>query len=176
MPHAARLDQEAPEPGPDRLDPQRFAPANRRRLSAPGLRTFLAIADLWRLTEEERRLVLGLPSRSTFHHWAKTVREHGELTLDVDVLLRISAVLGIHQALQILHPDEREGVAWLRRPHRALVFGGRPPMALVTSGTQDGLLTVRRFLDAARGGLYMEPNEVDRGFSPYTDADLAITL
>jgi hypothetical protein len=53
------------EPGPDRLDPQRFTPANRRRLSAPGMRTFLAIADLWKLTEEERRLVLGLPSRST---------------------------------------------------------------------------------------------------------------
>lgn len=112
-----------------------------------------AIADLWWLTEEERRLVLGLPSRSTFHHWAKTVREHGEITLDVDVPLRISAVLGIHQALQILYPDEREGVAWLRRPHRALVFGGKPPLALVISGTQDGVLTVRRFLDAARGGL-----------------------
>ena len=143
------------EPGPDRLDPQRFSPANRRLLSAPGVRTFLAIADLWKLTEEERRLVLGLPSRSTYHHWAKTAREHGDLTLDVDVLLRLSAVFGIHGALQLLHADEREGVAWLRRPHGATVFGGKPPMALVTSGTQDGLLTVRRFLDGARGGLYM---------------------
>jgi hypothetical protein len=45
-------------------------------------------------------------------------------------------------------------------------------MALVTSGMQDNLLTVRRFLDGARGGLYMAPNEVDAGFSPYTDADI----
>jgi antitoxin Xre/MbcA/ParS-like protein len=175
MPQIVRSDPHGIEPGPDRLDPQRFSPANRRRLSAPGLRTFLAIADLWGLTEEERRLVLGLPARSTYHHWAKTAREHGEFTLDVDVLLRISAMLGIHGALQALHTDEREGVAWLRRPNRALVFGGKPPMALVTSGTQDGLLTVRRFLDAARGGLFMEPNEVDRDSTPYTDADIVIS-
>jgi hypothetical protein len=34
---------------------RRFEPANRRRLSRPGLRTSLAIADLWVLTEEQRQ-------------------------------------------------------------------------------------------------------------------------
>ena len=42
----------------------------------------------------------------------------------------------------------------------------------MTDGTQDGLLTVRRFLDAARGGLYMEPNEADRNFILYEDTDI----
>src|SRR6201990_814808 len=87
--------------GPQRLDNSRFAPANRRRLSAPALRTFLAIADLWGLTEEQRLLILGYPSRSTYHSWCKQAREHGAFTLDVDVLTRISAVLGIHQGLGI---------------------------------------------------------------------------
>lgn len=160
------------EPGPDRLEPSRFAPANRRRLSAPGFRSFLAIADLWGLTEDERRLVLGYPSRSTFHNWAKIAREHGEFTLDVDTLTRISAVLGIHQALGILHIAERDGVAWLRRPNMATVFGGQPPIRLLTSGSQDALLTVRRFLDAARGGTSMQPNEIDRGFMPYKETDI----
>lgn len=158
--------------GPPQLDAKRFSPANRRRLSAPGLRTFLAIADLWGLTEDERLFILGLPSRSTYYNWLRAVREHRDVTLDVDVLTRISAVLGIHQALGVLFASEREGVDWLRTPHGALVFGGRPPIALVTSGTQDGLLTVRRFLDAARGGVYMEPNEADRDFRPYTDSDI----
>jgi hypothetical protein len=161
--------------GPERLDVARFAPANRKRLSAPALRTFLAIADLWGLNEEERRLMLGYPSRSTYHNWARQAREHGEITLDVDVLTRISAVLGIHQALGILFATEREGLDWLRGPHQALVFGGRPPLALVTSGSQDGLLTVRRFLDAARGGLYMAPNAADAAFEPYSEADLLIS-
>jgi uncharacterized protein (DUF2384 family) len=139
------------------------------------MRTFVAIADLWGLTEEERRLILGLPSRSTYQNWVKTAREHRDLVLDLDVLTRISAVLGIHRALGILHRSERDAVSWLRGPHKAIVFGGRPPMELLTCGTQDGLLTVRRFLDAARGGIYMAPNEIDTNFKPYTDADIVFT-
>lgn len=45
MQHARREQRE--DRGPQRLDMERFAPANRKRLSAPALRTFLAIADLW---------------------------------------------------------------------------------------------------------------------------------
>jgi len=158
--------------GPQRLDNSRFVPANRRRLSAPALRTFLAIADLWGLTEEQRLLVLGYPSRSTYHNWCKQAREHGAFTLDVDVLIRISAVFGIHQALGILFPGERLAVDWLRSSHNAVVFGGRPPLDLITSGSQDGLLTVRRFLDGARGGLYMQPNAIDAVFTPYDDTEI----
>ena len=55
---------------------------------------------------------------------------------------------------------------------RALVFGGRPPLDLVTSGTKDGLLSVRRFLDGERGGLYMQPNRIDEAFTPYDDAEI----
>ena len=160
---------------PHVLDVGRFLPANRRRLSGPGLRTFLSIADLWGLSDEERLLVLGLPSRSTYYNWVKAVREHRDITLDVDMLVRISAVLGVHQALGVLHATERDGVAWLRKPHEAPLFGGRPPMALITSGTQDGLMSVRRFLDAARGGLYMPPGELDREFRPYVDEDVVFT-
>jgi len=162
------------EAGPQRLDASRFAPANRRRLSAPALRTFLAIADLWGLTEEQRRLVLGYPSRSTYHGWCRQARAHGNFTLDVDVLTRISAVLGIHQALGILFADEPAGIAWLRGPHNALVFGGQSPIELLTSGTLDALLTVRRFLDGARGGLYMPPNAIDEDFRRYEESDIVL--
>lgn len=158
--------------GPHRLDLSRFAPPNRRRLSAPALRTFVAIADLWSLNEEQRRLILGYPSRSTYHSWCKQAREHGSIMLDVDVLTRISAVLGIHQALGILFADEHEGIEWLRQPHDAPVFGGHPPIDLVTNGTQDGLMIVRRFLDAARGGTYMPPNSLDTDFIPYDDSEI----
>ncbi|NGM51834.1 DUF2384 domain-containing protein [Caulobacter sp. 602-2] len=161
--------------GPGVLDLSRFSAANRRRLSGAGLRTFLSIADLWGLTEDERLLVLGLPSRSTYYNWIKAVREHRDITLDLDMLTRISAVLGVHQALGVLHASEREGIAWLRSPHAAPLFGGRPPMALLTCGTQDGLISVRRFLDAARGGLYMPPGDIDRDFRPYEDGEIVFS-
>jgi hypothetical protein len=162
----------APEAGPHRLSDSRFDPANRRRLSAPALRTFLAIADLWGLTEIERLRVLGHHPRSTYQGWCKRAREHHDFTLDADVLTRISAVLGIHQALEILFPTEELGIEWLRSPHNAKVFAGRPPLGLVTSGSQDGLLAVRRFLDGARGGLYMQPNALDEDFAPYSREEI----
>jgi len=155
--------------------PERFSPDHRRRLSGPGMRTFLAIADLWSLTETQRRMILGQPPRSTFHGWMRAAREHDALRLDLDTLLRISALLGVHQALGVLFGSEAEGIAWLRDPHDAPVFGGQAPLALLTCGTQDGILSVRRFLDAARGGQYMPPNSLDEAARPLTDGDIVFS-
>ncbi|MDB5396801.1 MAG: hypothetical protein JWM91_4307, partial [Rhodospirillales bacterium] len=38
---------------------------------------------------------------------------------------------------------------------------------------QDGLMTVRRFLDAARAGIYMQPSEIDRHF--YEDNEIGFS-
>ncbi len=162
----------AVQTGPFRLDAGRFSTSNRQHLGAPGLRAFLGIADLWGLTEEQRLLMLGLPPRSTYYGWLKTVRGGGPLMLPVDTLLRISALLGIHKALRILFTTDAEGLAWLRGPHAALPFAGQPPLALAVGGTQDGLMAVRRFLDAARGGQFMPPDAADRDAVPLTDADI----
>ncbi len=158
-----------------RLDPDAFGPTGRRRVSGPGLRAFLAIADLWGLNELERRILLGLPSRSTYHAWAKAARERRDITLDLDALMRLSALLGIHKALQILHRTDEERLAWLRGPNDALPFGGQTPLAVMTAGSQDALMTVRRHLDAARGGLFAAPNAADLGFEPSTDADIVFS-
>ena len=150
----------------------RFAPANRRRLSGASLRTFLVIANFWGLTEKQRRLILGNPARSTYKGWVKKAREYQDFTLSVDVLMRISAILGIHIGLRTLFDDDQEGVAWLRQPHSARVFGGAAPIDLVTGGTQETLMTVRRFIEAARGGLYMAPSSDDRDWPPYDDSEI----
>jgi hypothetical protein len=157
---------------PPGFNPRIATAESRRSLSGPGLRTFIAIADLWGLNETDRRLILGDPPRSTYQKWCKTAREHQELTLDVDTLTRISAVLGIHGALQILFLTEADGISWLKSPHKALVFGGYPPIDFIRSGPLDAILTVRRFLDAARGGIYSQPNAIDKNFTPYTDQDI----
>src|ERR1700733_3776908 len=98
--------------GLSQVDAERFSPERRKQLSGPGMRTFLAIANLWGLSEEERRMILGMPPRSTYHGWVRAAREHAAFRLDLDTLLRISAVLGIHQALGVLFATEREAIAW----------------------------------------------------------------
>lgn len=153
---------------------ERFSRTNRRRLSAPGLRTFLTIGDRWNLTDDERMLILGSSKRSTYVKWVTSVRDGKDITLNVDTLMRISIILGIHEALAVLHSNELDGLAWLRTPNDAPLFGGSMPMALIANGTQDGPMRVRRFLDAARGGLYMTPNEIDIAFHQYSDADVVL--
>ena len=171
MSHAHRPNP-APATAPPSLDASRFTSPNRRRLSGPAMRTFIAIADLWALSQNERLLLLGLPSPSTYYGWVKAAREGDAFTLPTDTLLRISAVLGIHKALRILFATDVEGLRWLRDPHAALPFGGQPPIALALGGTQDGLMLVRRFLDAARGGLFMAPNATDDRSSALSDEDI----
>ncbi len=98
MSHPARRPVDS---APQMVAPQDMGPSHRKRLSGPGLRSFLAIADLWGLSEKDRLAVLGQPSRSAYYGWVRKAQDGAELTLGVDVLLRISAVLGIHKALAI---------------------------------------------------------------------------
>ena len=150
----------------------KFSPKNRRRVSGPAMRTFQAIGDLWRVSETERLRMLGLPSRSTYFGWLKSARDHRDFTLPLDALLRISALLSIHKGLTVKFSREQDGLQWLRTPEAAMPFGRKAPMNLITDGTQEGMILVRRFLDAARGGEASAPNAVDADFMPMTEIDL----
>ena len=149
--------------------------ASRKIASGPALRTFMAIADVWSLTEEQRLRILGYPPRSTYQHWAKFARNHTDIVLDFDTLIRISLIFGIYRALGTLFSTEKEGAAWLRGPHKATVFSGKPPIELMTTGMQDDLYTTRRYLDAATMGYFGSPNEADRDFKPYTDSEISFS-
>jgi hypothetical protein len=159
--------------GPALLEAGRFDPRERERLGGPGLRSFAAIAERWQLSEAQRLSVLGFPGRSTYHQWLAKGRSGNKVLLPVDTLLRISAVLGIHKDLRILFGREEDERAWLTKPHDAPLFGGQPPLALVVNGTQDGLMLVRRYLDAWRGGVFAAPNAADNE-PPYTDDDIVL--
>jgi len=149
-----------PDGSPIDLETSPLEPENRRRLSGPGLRTFIAIADTCGLSGEQRRRILGDPSRSTYQRWTKNVRENREVTLSVDVLKRISLVLGIYAALGKLFASDHESVAWLRQPHGASIFSGSAPLDLIVSGGLQDLMIVRRFTDAAGTGFYMPPMRI----------------
>src|SRR5215510_10714380 len=114
-------------------------PAVRRRLSGPALRTFFRIAAAWTLSVDEQRALLGWPAASTYHKY-KT-GDYG--TLSVDTLTRLSLVLGIYKALQVLYPDPALADAWVRLPNTHPIFGGRPALELMTGAGIDGLLQVR---------------------------------
>jgi hypothetical protein len=128
------------------------AVATRRRPSA-GIRSrrssaIFRIAEAWQLTSEEARTLPGSPSRSTYFNWKKA----GNGQLGRDALERVSYILGIYKALQILLPDAAAADAWVRKPNAAPLFGGRPALQRMLSGNVADLYVVRQYLDAWHGG------------------------
>jgi hypothetical protein len=143
----SRAKHAVPPQGPAPLE-SRSDPDVRRRLSGPALRTFFNIAAAWRLSVMEQRGLLGWPAASTFHKYKGG--DHG--TLSFDTLTRLSLIVGIYSGLQVLYPEPRFADAWVKAANSHPLFGGQPALTLMVDGGIDGLLKVRRLIDARRGG------------------------
>jgi hypothetical protein len=129
-----------PTPAVAARSPEKLAPA--------ALRTFFRIASAWELTQAEARALLGDPPESTYYKW-----KSGRVgSVPGDLLERISYVLGIYKALQILLPDPAAADAWVKRPNAAPLFNGRSALELMLSGRVADLFLVRQYLDWERGG------------------------
>jgi hypothetical protein len=118
-------------------------------MSAAGLRAFFRIAADWDLSVDEQIVLLGSPGRSTFFKW-KHAPESARLGRDT--LERLSLLLGIYKALQILLPQPASADAWVKRPNSAPPFGGRRALDRMLAGNISDLVAVRQYLDAMRGG------------------------
>jgi hypothetical protein len=79
-------------------------------------------------------------------------KDPGGRLLDADRLLRISYLIGIFKALNILHgPSLADD--WVRLPNTNRIFAGSTPLAYMIKGGTTAMQTVRRLLDARRGGM-----------------------
>lgn len=135
----------------------RYAPApivdlsakpTRERLSPAALKAFFNIVDRWNIRDEDARALLGGLSNGPYYAW----RKQPERTLDTDTLTRLSYLVGIFKALGILY-GERLADEWVSLPNDNPVFGGRTPLSYMIAGGVPAMQTVRRLLDARRGGV-----------------------
>lgn len=120
-----------------------------RELSAVGLRAFFNIARDWGLNTDAQMVLLGTPGRSTFFKW-KSAPESADLKRDT--LERLSYLLGIYKALQVLLPSTAAADAWVKKPNTAPLFGGKSALDRMLGGNVADLVAVRQYLDARRGG------------------------
>ncbi len=121
--------------------------SERERLSGSALRAFFNIAERWQLRDDDARQLLAM-SNGPFYQLKKN--PDGKV-LDADRLTRLSCLIGIFKALNILH-GETLADEWVRLPNRNRIFGGEPPLDTMIRGGLPAMLTVRRLLDARRGG------------------------
>lgn len=120
----------------------------RKDLSGPALRAFFRIAELWGLSVSDQMTLLGVTARSTFFKWKKDA----DVALQKDTIERISYILGIYKALQILLPNEKASDEWIKRSNSTPLFAGRSALDRMLSGHVADLFVVRQYLDAQRGG------------------------
>jgi hypothetical protein len=124
------------------------SPQERKRLGPSALRAFFNIVRCWQLRDEDAMHLLGGMASSTYYAMKKSPRR----TLDGDTMLRISYLIGIFKALNILH-GRTVADHWVTLPNRNPIFGGITPLEYMVRGGIPAIQIVRRLLDARRGGL-----------------------
>lgn len=121
---------------------------NRARLTPSALKAFFNILARWNVGEDDGLQLLGGISRGRFY----TLKKNPAGVLDQDKLQRVSLLVGIFKALNILH-SEQLADAWVSLPNKNRIFAGQTPLQLMVKGGLPSMLVVRRLLDARRGGV-----------------------
>lgn len=141
---------------PQQYPATRYAPSplvdlssktERERLSRSALKAFFNIMEKWQVRDEDARALLGGVSNGPFYE----MKKDPDKVLDPDRLTRISYLVGIFKALNILY-SEKLADAWVQLPNTNRIFAGRTPLSHMIRGGISGMEIVRRLLDARRGG------------------------
>ncbi len=119
----------------------------RRRLSPAAGRAFFKIIEHWQVRDEDARELLGGISNGSYYQLKQKVGK----PFETDRLLRISYLIGIFKALNILY-SQKLADRWMQLPNTNPLFAGATPLAYILAGGVPALDTVRRLLDARRGG------------------------
>ena len=120
--------------------------AERARLSVGAVTAFFNIMEIWKIRDEDARALLGGVSNGAFYALKK-----GEgKVLDEDRLRRISYLIGIFKALNILHGQDLAD-RWMQLPNSNRIFNGSTALAYLIHGGLPAFQTLRRLLDARRG-------------------------
>jgi uncharacterized protein (DUF2384 family) len=127
--------------------PDLAAATTRSRLSRPAIEAFFAIVEKWDLRNEDAMALLGGTSHGRYYE----LKKNRKGLLSQDELTRISLLIGIFKALNILF-SQRLANQWTSRPNSNPMFNDAPPLELLMRGGVPGMISVRRLLDARRGG------------------------
>jgi hypothetical protein len=121
----------------------------RKRLSGSTLVGFFKMMEIWKIRDEDAKTLLGGISNGPYYKMKKDPKDK---VLDVDQMFRISYLLGIFKALNILHGQELAD-EWVQLPNSNFMFGGKTPLKYMIDGGLPAMQNVRRLLDARRGGV-----------------------
>lgn len=133
------------------------------KLSPVAIRAFFLLASHWKLRDQDARSLIGGMSNGSFYQLKRSSattsgirttgsKAPGVKTLDQDKLTRVSLLVGIFKALNILYSNKLADT-WVQLPNSNPIFGGQTPLAYMLRGGLLSMFRVRQLLDARRGGV-----------------------
>jgi hypothetical protein len=137
--------------------------AVQEKLSPVAIQAFFRLAAHWKLRDEDARGLIGGMSNGSFYQLKRKGSKLPEVKpldskvvnvkpLDQDKLTRVSLLVGIFKALNILYSPKLAD-AWVQLPNSNPLFAGQTPLAYMLKGGVPSMLRIRQLLDARRGGL-----------------------
>jgi len=126
------------------LEPQPAVSQDRGALA----KMVMTLLDHWALPTEDQAALLGIAASNRA---ALTRYRKGEaIGTSRDQFERVGHLLGIHKNLRLLFPQNRDlAYRWMSTRNKA--FDNLTPVEVVKAWGFAGLLTVRAYLDRARG-------------------------
>ena len=117
------------------------------RLGPSALKAFLELKKRWKIRDGDARALLGGVSNGAFYD----LKRRPARPLDQDKLTRVSLLLGIFKALNILY-SKKLADAWVQLANSNPMFSGDTPLAYMLKGGMPAMMRIRQLLDARRGG------------------------
>ena len=128
--------------------PDFYLPDVRKRLSPAALIGFFKMVEIWSICDDDVRQLLAVSDAQEM----RRMRNNWEnIQLERDTLMRISYLLGIFKAINILH-GEKLADQWVSLPNENVIFGGQSPLRYMIDGGLPAMRTVRQLLDAQSVG------------------------
>jgi hypothetical protein len=82
-------------------------------VGGPARRVFARIAALWSLSEDEQNAILCQPVEEAFQF------DDGSGDVQIEMLERVSYLIGIYRALHAIFPNDDQADRWIRRANMA---------------------------------------------------------
>ena len=137
--------------------------AVQEKLSPVAIQAFFRLTSHWKLRDEDARGLIGGISNGSFYQLKRSgsklpdgktlgFKVVNAKPFDQDKLTRVSLLVGIFKALNILYSPKLAD-AWVQLPNSIPMFAGQTPLVYMLKGGLPSMLRVRQLLDARRGGL-----------------------
>lgn len=111
--------------------------------SEVALRTFFNITNLWALSPEQQKTLLGIQDCNTL---GKQCDSSLIEPLDTETMVRTSYVLGIYNRLNTLLPIPSYADGWLKKPNSEKLFNGNSALDFLIEDPKNHLPVLLAYL------------------------------